>query len=151
MQSGIDLAYLIALDSYKAAEKRFEAMDSKIQSALTFGMSVTAFIAVASSALKLTPNVIWFFSGIVVFIVGVILSCVAKHGGTLTVVTPKTLHQKWMKMEEVEFKKTYIYFAGQHLDENAKAINWKHNWLMFSYGVFVLEIACFLISFILST
>ena len=142
----IDLAFPFARDSYEWAAKRFDAMDSRIQTILGLGMSLTLAAPVAFSALKLSPRWNWLVAAACFFVLALATGIYARLKGGLTILTPKMFYQKWLHLSELEFKKNLIYFAGEHLDKNCNLLLAKDRLVIAVTVIFFLEVVCLVAS-----
>jgi hypothetical protein len=67
---GVELAYPIALDSYRVAQNRWEAVDVRIQSLLAVAATVTLATPAVFAAVGIGVRRDWFIAAIVCFVVG---------------------------------------------------------------------------------
>src|SRR5437868_1944719 len=103
--SAIDLAYPIAINSYEWAARRYEAIDARIQTILTIGVSVSVGAPVVFSALQFHLSVRWpLVAAAVLFLAALVIGTAARLIGELQILAPKTLYEKWLGFGEVEFK-----------------------------------------------
>lgn len=139
---GVDLAYDIALNSYEWATKRFDAIDARIQTILGVGISLTLAVPVAASTFKLSLNNPFFIGGMLFFLLGLALGTHARLMGEIKLLTPRVLFEKWLRFDAAEFKKNFIYFAGEHMEQNVGVIAAKHRLLVIVTLIFFLELVC---------
>src|SRR5437016_12306315 len=139
----IELAYPIAVNSYDWAAQRYDAVDARIQTILSIGMTGTLAMPVAFSALKLSVVRPWAaYLASALFVLAVCIGTYARLCGDLKLVTPKVLYEKWLGFEASEFKRNLVYFAGQHMEQNRAAIAYKHKLLVLVTTIFIFEVAC---------
>ncbi|MDM7994653.1 MAG: hypothetical protein QUT30_03095 [Acidobacteriota bacterium] len=143
---GVALAYPIALESYQWAVKRFDAIDSKIQTMLGLGISFTLAAPIAFSALRLQTHNGWFIAAICLFIFAFAAGIIGRIKGRLMIITPAVLYNDWLHFPEAEFQKNLIFFAGQHLNANIHLIALKQRFLVASTIIFSLEALCLVLS-----
>jgi hypothetical protein len=143
---GIKPAYPLALESYQWATKRFDAIDSRIQTTLGFGMSFTLAAPAAFSALKLKIQEGWLIPAICLFVLAFLIGITGRLKGKLTIITPKALYDQWLHFPEPEFQKNLIFFAGQHLETNTRLIAIKQRLLVAATIIFFLEVLCLVFS-----
>jgi hypothetical protein len=143
---GIKAAYPFAVESYQWAIKRFDAIDSRIQTTLGFGMTFTLAVPAIFSALGIKPQPEWFIAAMILFVSACTVGITAQMKGKLTIVTPKALYNQWLHFSELEFQKNLIFFSGQHLDTNLDLIALKQRLLVFATIIFSLEILCLVAS-----
>ena len=146
-----DLAYQIACDSYEWAARRLDALDSRIQTILALGVSVTLAALLAFSTMKLDVNGRRFSLAAILFIVALGMGTFARLRGKNTIITPKVLYKEWLDFSEHEFKKNLIRFAGEHLDKNTRVIDSKQRWLVAATFTFFLEVLVLAASVVLSS
>jgi hypothetical protein len=143
---GIDLAYKFAVESYEWAAKRYDSMDSRIQSLLGFGMTLTLAVPVAFSALRLNINGWWFIGAACLFIIALCVGIYARLTGELTIITPQMLYEKWLHLPEWEFKKNLIFFSGQHMNKNRDTLKRRHCLAVVATFIYFLELLCLVAS-----
>lgn len=143
---GVDLAYPLALESYEWAAKRFDTLDSRIQTILGLGISLTLAVPIALSALKLSINGRWFVAAAVLFVLALSLGTYARLMGKLTVITPEMLYQKWLHLSDWEFKKNLIFFAGEHFNKNRNLLEKRHRFAAAATFIFFLEVLALAVS-----
>jgi hypothetical protein len=143
---GIELAYPLALESYQLAMTRFEAVNSRIQTILGFGMTFTIAVPTLLSALTIKMRAGWLCAAICLFVLAAAVGVIGQLKGRLMMITPKILYEYWLQLPAVEFKKNLIFSAGQHLERNAKLIARKQYFLVASTAIFFLDALCLVFS-----
>ena len=116
---GADLAYDIAVESYALAERRRDAAHQRIEVFLSFVTTVTVAAPVVVASVFTDPD---FRSPLLLAAGGlylgiVVLSLVARPLGSLRQISPKLLYEGWLHLDEADFKRQMIYWAGEHADE----------------------------------
>ncbi len=143
---GVPLAYEIAIASYTLAERRRDAVHQRIDTLLSFATTVTvAALVIAVSVLEqpdFNSPLLWAAG--VVYAVLVLSALTARLAGSLRQISPKLLYEQWLHLEEHEFKRQMIYWAGEYADEARKVTNWKAAAATGMAALFVAESALFL-------
>jgi hypothetical protein len=138
---GVELAYGFAVESYGQSQKRFEAWDDRLQTltALIVGISL-AFPAVMNPEKRNFASW-WFKVAFGVFLLVIGLGIYGRLAGKLKLVDPQRLYQKFLHLGDWEFKKTFIYFAGENYSANLDQISRKHHIAVAMSFLFFLEVA----------
>jgi|SRR5581483_1863520 len=137
-------AFSIAIASYDLAVKRWDAWEGRIQTLLAFvtaiGLGVPAVIHNSLAQAKFSSS--WFILALLAFLAAVVIGIYARFIKGLHVVDPKRLYNGWLHFSDWEFKKNYIYFAGEHFDLNMKAIGVKRKLAFWMLACFLIGIIC---------
>jgi hypothetical protein len=139
MYPSLDLAYSIAVSSYDAAIRRFDAMDTKLNTLATFGVTVSLAIPVLASNKGLGFSSIWFLIAACAFIAGVSLITYARLTGSLWLLDPMTLHNDYITDQPPDFKRYIVYWAGKHFNRNMDVIDRNGNLAAWSAMAFAVE------------
>lgn len=123
----VELAYEFVKPSYDWMLIRFEAVNNKIQNLLTFAVSITAALPLFTKAIFDEVNFCsgWFYSIIVFFAFLVIIGVIGMRIGVITLVHPEKLFNECLNLSNWEFRKTMIFWAGEHFNANNKIIDKK--------------------------
>ena len=116
---GTGLAYEIAVESYSLAERRRDAVYQRIEVFLSFATTVTVAAPVVAASVLSSPDFrspLLFAAG-GLYITLVLLSLVARPLGSLRQLSPKLLYEGWLHLDETDFKRQMIYWAGEHSDD----------------------------------
>ncbi len=143
---GTDLAYDIAVESYSLAERRRDAVHQRIDVLLSFVTTVTVGAPVIVASVFEEPNFnspLLIAAG-VVYLLLVVGALGARLVGSLRQISPKLLYERWLHLEEPEFKRRMIYWAGEHADAARKLTNVKALVATILAVLFVAEGALFL-------
>lgn len=143
---GTDLAYDIAVESYSLAERRRDAVHQRIDVLLSFVTTVTVAAPVIVASVFEEPNFnspLLIAAG-VVYLLLVVGALGARLVGSLRQISPKLLYERWLHLEEPEFKRRMIYWAGEHADAARKVTNLKALVATILAVLFVVEGALFL-------
>ena len=119
---GVELAYPFAVECYELALKRFEVMDARIHTLLTLFVSISLALPVAIRAIGYSFTSWWLYLAAMSFIGATILGIYGRLTGTLKVIDPQQLYQKFLHRGDWEFKKDFIYWAGEHYQANRTQI-----------------------------
>lgn len=123
----VDLAYEFVKPSYDWMAPRLEAINSKIQGLLTFAATITVAIPIITKAIfnDIVFNSSWFYAAMVAFAVLVVTGIMGLRIGSIMMLSPKNLYNKYLHYSEREFKLKVIYWAGEHFEENRKLVDKK--------------------------
>jgi hypothetical protein len=140
----VDLAYNFVKPSYDWMLSRFEAANSKIQGLLTFSATITAAFPILVKAIfnDVDFSSPWFYGAIIAFIFLVLTGIVGRRLGSIVLVHPEVLYEKYLYYSHWRFQQTIIYWAGKHFNMNNKIIV-KKAWCTDIMTIFLLgEILC---------
>jgi hypothetical protein len=142
---GVTSAQAFVLPSYQWAMSRYEAADARIQTLLTFVTTVTFAVPTLCRALRpdLALNSPWFVKALLVATVIIGVGLVTRLRGGLILLSPMTLHRKWLGLDAAEFQRNVLYFAGEHFEANLAAVNRKANAEVLMAVGFAAELALF--------
>jgi hypothetical protein len=121
--SSIDVAYPLAISSYDMAAKRFDAMDTKLNTVITFAVTVTLAVPAIASAKGIGFRSVWFVIAVCAFLAGVAVVTYGRVAAELILLNPKTLYEHYLDSDELEFKRDMIYWAGENFVHNTNVIN----------------------------
>ena len=121
-ETAVDLAYPLAAESYERLFKQIDAMDARIQTmvALATTLSLAFVAAVTGRGLVLMSWPLYFAA--VMYAAGATLAVIAQYRGKVEQMSPKLLHAEWLEKPPADFKKDYVYWAGQHYDRNRRLV-----------------------------
>jgi hypothetical protein len=123
----VDLAYEFVKSSYDWMLNRIEAMNNKIQGLLTLATTITAAMPILAKAMftNVSFQSVWFAVAMVIYILLVIVGIIGVSTGTVRLIHPMNLYEKWLSDSPFDFKKDTIYFSGQDFEDNKKALEVK--------------------------
>ncbi len=124
--AALELAYPIAVESYKQAERRFEVVEKRLQELLAFAVTVTVGI-LAVCAGKVDFRSTPFILSIVCFAVGIIIGICARLSGHIKLIAPEVLFDKYLTKSRAEFQFAFVFWAGKHDKENSRRVYKKAN------------------------
>jgi hypothetical protein len=135
-KEALELAYPLAVESYKEAERRLDIAEKRLQDLTAFMVTVTlGVVAVMAGKVNLRD---WpFIVGFVCAAVGVGIGIVARLMGGLILISPRNIYEKHLVKTSSQFKLDFVGAAGNAREENEKHIRRK----AFATG---LVIICFL-------
>lgn len=139
---GVNIAYDLVERSYKVMLERLEAVEGRIQGLQTLVVTFTLAVPIFSAGIARVTDFSSsrFIAALVAFIVAVICGVVGRAWGSVTLVNPKVIYEKWLHYPEWEFKKTALYWAGEHYEANALLVNRKGYFLTAMSALFVVEV-----------
>ena len=114
----VELAYPIAVASYDVASKRLDVMDGRLQTILTFVVSVSAAILPLAGSRGVSFRSYWFYAATAIFFITVALGTYARLCGEIKVLKPEMLFNNWLHKSEWEFKKDFLSFASDDFNHN---------------------------------
>ena len=137
----VDLAYEIALKSYEISMRRSDVADDAIDKMRSWITTVTlAFVAwVITRETGKALFDLWLVVSTMTYFVIVALSIFAKHKGGLVVPAPKDLYNKYLHFAPWEFKKNFIYWAGEYFERNKKYVAEKSTYAIVMFILFLME------------
>lgn len=147
-KEALNLAYPLAIESYKEAERRMDVVEKRVQDLLAFAVSVTlAGIALYSSKFNLQN--VWFVGAIALFATGLAVGAYARLCGSLWQISLNHIFDEFLIFPDSQFKLSMVENAGIHSSENAITVGRKATLTNLSVFIFVLEIG-FLVAACLS-
>jgi hypothetical protein len=148
----VGLIYPIAIASYDNAVKRYDAVESRIQSVIISILQTTAFIFTIGISLKKDPASILLALGAIFGFVSICTGLYSKAIGEIYTLTSKdseTLKTQ-LKLSELEFKNQVIKHSHKHFTQNNNLISEKQNLMIGMLAFFTLEIMCLVFWLLLS-
>lgn len=136
----VELAYPLAIDAYKTALGRLDALDNRVHTIMAFSATVTLAIPVltAGEGLQFTSG--WFISSMIFFLIANTLGIVARIKGTIHLISPQVIFESYLDLSEWEFKKDTIYWSGKNYVHNNKVLMSRNLLLIFMVVIFFLEV-----------
>ena len=124
----VELAYAIAVDTYASAREQWESVHRRLETLLSFVTTVTIAAPVAAEAVLDDPD---FGSPLIItagaiYLLVVLIALVARSFGAIRQISPRELSQQWLRLEEDEFRRGIIGWAGEHSDEAQTLIDRKN-------------------------
>jgi hypothetical protein len=144
---GVEPAYDMVIPSYQWLLARFEAVSGRLQwlqvlaatimlGGPSLGKAVRADISFGSG---------WLIAAIVTTAAVMLLGGVAKSYGAVILPSPAVLYRECLHLSEWEYKKTAIYWAGEHFESNTKLVNRKARAAMVMTALLFIEVVLLLV------
>ena len=137
----VDLAYDLAIQSYDSIRQRWDSMNGFFHALLSVAITLTLAMPVLAKALSLSFEVYWTIAILVTFVFTVGICLKGRIVGTLLIINPEKLYEKYLGYSHWEFKKNIIYWAGKHGATNVTMIEKKWRISLCATGFFCLEVA----------
>lgn len=122
----LDLAFDFVKPAYEMAERRFNAIESRLQSLLTYAITVAVGAPVVVKAMAQSAEAdFWFYVSMWAFLVVLIAGSWVKIRGGLSMLDLATLHKHFLKLPPGEFRENVVFFAARHQTKNTDRANAK--------------------------
>jgi hypothetical protein len=135
----VETAYPLAVSAYDVALKRFDAIDGKLNTLITFAVTVSLAVPVLANAKGLSFRSGWLVVAVSAFVFGVGVATFARLNGKLNLLDPKVMYDSYLDLDEWNFKRHTIYWAGENFRHNQSLINRNGNLAAVSASLFALE------------
>lgn len=136
----VEIAYPIALEAYETAVKRFDAVDSKLNTLVTFAVTVSLAVPVLAQAKNLSFRSTWFTVAALAFTAGIGVATYARIVGNLMLLSPRVLYDQFLDLEPWQFKRHMIDWAGENWEHNKTLINRNGTLAAIAAILFALEV-----------
>ena len=103
-------------------------MDGRLQTIMAFAATTTALVPSVASARGLSFHSKLLYLAIACFVVELIVGTYARLCGSVRLLNPATLYEKWLEWPPWEFKKNFIYWAGEDFKDNVALV--KKKWAL---------------------
>lgn len=116
-----EAAYELAVKTYPLAIQRADAMDARLQSAMSMASAISFAIPIAARNMGLSFESPWFLAILFLFLVEVAVYFRGRFvvgRGDIEGIDPKRLHQDYLHLPEDEFKRDIIWYAGETWERN---------------------------------
>jgi hypothetical protein len=121
---------------------RLQAADARIQGVQTLSASFTFGIPVVVKALN--PAISFqagrLYLAILCFAALMIIGLIGQARGGVILANPAVLYKEWLLFSEWEFKKTAVYWSGEHFELNGKHIQTKARSAVVMTALFITEL-----------
>ena len=122
----LELAYPIALESYRVSERRLDVVEKRLQELLTF--AVTASLGIVAVCAGKVNLLTWqFMAATACFAAGVGTGIYARLSGHISLLSPEILYHRYLTKTKAEFQLDIVYWAGKANDANIAFIQKKSN------------------------
>lgn len=137
----VELAYPLAVNSYDVALKRMDAIDGRLQTLLAFIATVSLPVPVIGASKGLPFGSFWFIAAAIAFVLAMLVGILARVHGSVMLISPDVLFEKWLHLEESEFKKNLVYFAGEAWAANRRLASDRARLMTLTAILFLVEVA----------
>jgi hypothetical protein len=138
---GVDLAYDLSISSYDSVIKRLDIIDGRLQTIMAFAATTTALVPTVAAARGITFHSILLYLAIASFGLQLIIGTYARLCGKVRMLNPAILYERWLGWEPWEFKKNFVYWAGEDFKENVRLVDKKWSLSLTISLLFFLEVA----------
>ncbi len=123
----VQFAYGFVPASYDWTMRSLNAVEGRIQGLMMFSVSlgVTVPVLVASLAEEVSFRSAWFVLALAAALLNLMIGTVARTWGQVTLLSLQTVCAEWLYLPEWEFKRSAVYWAGEHFQHNTNVINRK--------------------------
>ena len=84
----------------------------------------------------------WFVAAMGLAVLVIFLGSLIRLSGTLSLLDPMVVHNKWLHLSEWEFRQHALYFAGEDFDRNVRLVNRKARGVTAMTVLFFAELLC---------
>lgn len=137
-KEALDLAYPLAIESYKESERRLDVIEKRLQDLLAFAVSVTLGVT-ALLAGKINFHNGWFVAAIACWLVGFVIGVLTRLGGQIALISPQFLYDRYLGYSDAHFKLAFVGWAGKAHKINADMIRRKASLTAISFILFLAE------------
>ena len=138
---GIKHAYEFVVPSYQWMVARFESTAGRLQALQTAAVAIALGVPTVGKAIR--PDISFsaapFISAALLAALVLLLAGVGRTYGAIALANPMVLYTKYLHLEEWEFKKNALYWAGEHFQSNLVLVNRKARLERWATGVLALE------------
>lgn len=139
----LDIAYPIALGSYDVQEKRYSAVEKRLQELLTFGVAISLGIVTLFAGRGYPMDSKLFIVGLVVILFAVVVGVHSRMSGGLILMSPTGFNSNFeqlTKMSDFAIKEALLKSASAHWTMNNQTIKKKHKAISITMGFFLFGI-----------
>lgn len=121
----VELAYPFAVSAYEVAQKRLDAVDSKLQTLIAAGVSLSLAVPAIAISKGIRFDSFWFMVATVFFFLAVCVGVYARITGDLRAINPMRVYKHMLHLSHTQFKIDALYWAGEDFEVNRKMIERK--------------------------
>lgn len=121
----VELAYPFAVSAYDVAQKRLDAVDSKLQTLMAVGVSLSLAVPAIAVSKGIHFGSAWFIIASVFFLLAICVGLYARVVGNLRVINPMRIYNHMLHLSQTDFKAEAIYWAGRDFETNRDMIERK--------------------------
>ncbi len=142
----VELAYEFVKPSYDWMLNRIEAINSKIQNLITFATTLTAATPILIKAVfdNVVFDSVLFYLAMVCYVLIAVIGIIALRG-SVRLINPTILYNKWLDKSPWKFKKDNVYWAGVDFNENKKRVEHKTHRRDIMAFLLLVEVICILV------
>ena len=137
---GVEVAYDLTVAACESIIKRIDVMDGRLQTIMAFAATTTAVVPSVANSRGLTFRSNWLYAALGLFIVQLLLGTIARTFGTMKLVRPHVLWERWLEKESWLFKKDFIFFGKGHFDHNANLLRRRWRLMLVINFLFFVEV-----------
>ena len=138
--SSVDLAYDLAISYYEVTERRWDAINSRLQRLLTLLLPLVLAVPAASKILDLNIDTVILIAAEGFVFVSIVLCLVGCSHGTQRHIDSSIIYEDYLELKPLKFKEYMIKFAGENFEQNVKIINRKWRFYVISIISFCLGV-----------
>src|ERR1019366_5915258 len=112
MPSSVELAYALAIESFKQSERRLEVVEKRLQEMMAFGVTITLGITAVCAGKGLMLRSVWFESALISCIVAIIIGIATRLYGGLELLTLSKISNSYLGLSQEEFKYSVVKASG---------------------------------------
>jgi len=139
----VTYAYDIALKSYDWTLDRYNAMESRADKLLGWGIGISAgIITFVLQAKNYNTQLFWdfyFICALILFVLAVGISSATKFFGYIKLIAPDRLYENYLHKSEWEFKRNILQNTADYFSGNNKIIIKKGKCLIIALFLFLAE------------
>lgn len=139
--AALELAYPLAIEAYKEAERRMDVIEKRLQDVLAFAVTITlGMIGLLAGKIELrTP---FFYVAMLLCLLGLSIGLYARLSGGLALISLTKIYDHYLIFTASKFKLAAVENAGEDSAINAQTIRNKANLTAFAAFIFLAEGAC---------
>lgn len=138
----IDVAYERISEWYESPQKRLDVIEGRISGLIGFAVTVTLAIPTLSrTATGEQPDfAAWQLIAALIIALGIVIGGLWQvHTGTLTIMDPRIVYEKYLHLSPIEAKYRMFYWSTEHFAKNLRHLQNKAAWLDYLTAAFVGE------------
>jgi hypothetical protein len=120
-------------------------MDGRLQTILAFAATTSAIVPTVANARGLAFRSWWLYLALVLFALILAVGSYARLCGTIRLLKPEIIYDRWLHKGPLQFKKDFVYFAAQDFNENAALVKKKWRLSVAISCLFFIEVACLVV------
>ena len=143
---GTALAYEHIGDAYEGPRSRMDRMEDRFGALVSLAATVTVAVPTLLKGLNVSPDFLdWrFLAAMATGAITVALGVWHRNRGTLRVINPGRLYEKYLHLSPGEFQRRMVYWAGEHWALNIRSVEKQGQILDRLTVAFMVELALFI-------